>query len=207
MSSSRYGQASRQASRPRPATKAQHDQSASVVYISVEPAPRNSRKPHEKKHSTRVTPPEVQEPPRRPRTQRQHDEFRSMGTWCSEIPERHYSPRITIDESHRPNHFPRAPTPPSPPGARLHPPHPSLLAFDAEFTEPQPGEDDDQLGDAWCLSRKAKTNRQCEQLPSRLMPVLSYSTLLLRIAMPLCMRAGGIRKTFFLPFVPQLLMP
>lgn len=207
MSSSHHGQAFRQAaplpSRPRPTTKARHEQSASPVPIPVNPNLRDSRYPHGKKHSPPMSAPEVNDAARRPRTQRQHDDFHSMGTWCNSIPEKHYSPRITIDDSQRTKHLPRAPTPPT----RLNAPHPSFLSFDAEFTEPQPDKDD-LVGDAWVLSRQAKTNRQCEQLPSRLMPAL-----LLRAAVPLCTRLAMplthrvAQRRNFLPPMPRLLIP
>ncbi|KAL2106778.1 hypothetical protein VUR80DRAFT_6213 [Thermomyces stellatus] len=163
-SSGHHGQVSRLPSRPRPVTKVRHGQPTSAVPDVGNPGPNKPRKPHGKKESSRATPPQLHEAPHRSRSQRQHDDLRSMGTWCDDIPERHYSPRMSIDvEYRRPYESPRVPTPPTPTLARLSAPHPSLLAFDGEFSEARPGDKDDRVGDAWYLARKAKTNRQLEE--------------------------------------------
>lgn len=169
MSSNRHGHVGP----PRPATKARQDKSASTVPVPVpvKAESRHPRKPHGKKHpAPMASSPESRETPRRPRSHRQPDDFSSMGAWCGDIPERHYTPRISIGEGRRAQRLPAAPTPPSVTPPRLSSPRPPL-AFDAEFGEDQLDEDE-RVGDAWYLSRRTKTNWQCELLPSRLVSLL-----------------------------------
>ena len=167
-----------QVNRPRSATKARHEQSGPTVHVPMPAEPQYCHRPGCGYGGKQPAPPTTStrsHDASHLRSQAKHD-FRFMGAWCHEVPESHYTRRIKIDaeDHHRPQRLPPAPTPPRvPTPPRLNSP-PSLLAYDAEFASSQNSRADDRVGGACYLSREAKTNRQCEQLQSCLVRVLSY---------------------------------
>ncbi|SPO02490.1 uncharacterized protein DNG_05163 [Cephalotrichum gorgonifer] len=74
---------------------------------------------------------------RRPHSPSRRHNFQYIGAWSDDVPVRHYTTPFDIDvETRGARNLPAAPMPPSPPRSpRLDPPHPSILAYDAEFLD------------------------------------------------------------------------